>query len=233
MFFDLFHTKLFISELLYTYKRGEAYITVICIFCIRRIPFSIFSSPRSVSHCTVLVCFYLPNGTKHCRFADHWAPPIVTYRLRSPHVPPGECATSSCSLNQRAVLTRIRATALAPHYHPEDTRSGSQLSHSAQDIFIAPLSCAFPLANIYSFYFLSASGQKRNVLLLCLILVAEDRVACPPRAGPLNRGALGHGLHRLCLNPPLSKRQEFKGQTWSDEQWGEDGSSRLWRTLQR
>jgi hypothetical protein len=33
-------------------------------------------------------------------------------------------------------------------------------------------------------YFLSASGQKRNVLLLCLLSVAQDIVACPPRAGP-------------------------------------------------
>jgi hypothetical protein len=32
---------------------------------------------------------------------------------------------------------------------------------------------------------LSASGQKRNVLLLCLLLVAWDKVACPLCAGPL------------------------------------------------
>jgi hypothetical protein len=53
-------------------------------------------------------------------------------------------------------------------------------------------------------YFLFASGQKRNVLL-CLLLVAL-RYSCVPAS----RGAVGHGLHRLCLNPPLFVRLRSK-----------------------
>jgi hypothetical protein len=51
-------------------------------------------------------------------------------------------------------------------------------------------------------YFLSVSGQKRKVLLMCLLLVAWGIIACPPRAGPL-KPRDPKAMYRLFLNPPL------------------------------